>query len=51
MKIHNLILFLQKLEDKYGKDIEVCKVNRNGYLCTIFQEQIQYNKIENKIEL
>ena len=51
MKIKDLILFLQKLENKYGNDIEVCKVNRNGYLTTIFEDQIIYNKKANKIEI
>ena len=47
----NLILILQDLEKKYGSNVHVAKVNRNGYLSTIFKDQIIYNKKENKIEI
>lgn len=51
MEIGNLILILQDLEKKYGSNVHVAKVNRNGYLSTIFKDQIIYNKKENKIEI
>jgi len=51
MNIKELIKHLEILRQKYGDDIEVCKVKNHDYLASILSDQIVYNCKENKIEI
>lgn len=51
MTIKEFIEALEELKNKYGEDIEVCKLKRHEYLSTIFKDQIRFNEKEKKIEI